>query len=152
MLFSITALLSKIVFLNFKMDCLPRKWYYLKEYVVILHSQGIPISDTSKLDCHCLIRTILNLASDVAITWGKRQKHMTWLSRKKEASSIKCYSCRDSAAFASRFSCKIIILSPHTSVFQSPVYWEYINCLQFRSFVGGRLSLSKFCWSREIRD
>jgi len=50
------------------MGCLFRKWQYLKKYVVILHSQGILISATSKLDCHCLIRAILNLASDVAIT------------------------------------------------------------------------------------
>lgn len=63
-----SAVLSKILLLNFKMGCLPRKWLYLKKYVVILHSQGIPISATSKLDCHCLIRAILHLASDVAIT------------------------------------------------------------------------------------
>lgn len=53
---------------NLKMGCLSRKRQYLKKYVIILNSQGIPIRTTSKLDCHCLIRAILNLASDVAIT------------------------------------------------------------------------------------
>lgn len=69
------------------MSYLSQKWQYLEKYVVILHSQGIPISAASKWDCHCLIRTILNLASDVAITWGKRDRNIWqgYQGKKKQA-------------------------------------------------------------------